>query len=113
MAFQVSEILLVLFLLATIIAIPCGLQLYLSTRKTKWFGYILPVASNTFASFFTIFTALNLIGDSVLEMLGMALLMFLVLNIPSVVFMAIYILCRKKYFPESEMSRMKSQDLDG
>ena len=72
------------------------LQIFLSSRENKWFGLIMPVISFLFA---LVVVLLNTIvpapGVGVDYILNLVVA-FAVYNIPTVVFMVIYIVCRKR-----------------
>ena len=72
------------------------LQIFLSSRENKWFGLIMPVISFLFALVVvllnTIVPATGVGVDYILNLV----VAFAVYNIPTVVFMVIYIVCRKR-----------------
>ena len=85
----------ILILLAILAAI-VFLQIYLSKRDNKWFGLILPIICLLFALLIvplnTMAPATGIDVDFVINLV----LAFAVYNIPTVVFMVIYIVCRKQ-----------------
>ncbi len=85
----------ILILLAILAAI-VFLQIYLSKRENKWCGLILPIISFLFALLIvplnTMAPATGIDVDFVINLV----LAFAVYNIPTVVFMVIYIVCRKQ-----------------
>lgn len=85
----------ILILLAILAAI-VFLQIYLSKRDNKWFGLILPIICLLFALLIvplnTMAPATGINMDFVINLV----LAFAVYNIPTVVFMVIYIVCRKQ-----------------
>lgn len=101
LAWQLLNIILLLFLAALIIGAPIVLQIFLSTKKNKWLGLILPVI--------TFLPSLFLLPQvaSVAAMLPI----FLVLNIPTAVLLIIYAVCRQKYKAKQEIEKMNLQDL--
>ena len=72
------------------------LQIFLFSRENKWFGLIMPVISFLFALVVvllnTIVPATGVGVDYILNLV----VAFAVYNIPTVVFMVIYIVCRKR-----------------
>ena len=71
------------------------LQIFLSTRKNKWWGLILPILTFLFA---LIIVPLNMMapptGIDSSFILNMAVT-FLIFNIPTILFYIIYLVCRK------------------
>lgn len=103
-AAQMFNLVLALFLSALIIGGAVALQIFLSNRKCKWLGLILPII-----------TFLCSLGFLVLFMqivsIPLLLPVFLILNIPTAVLLIIYAVCRKKYQAKQEIEKMNLQDL--
>lgn len=97
-----------LLLIITIILIGIALivlQILLSKRKNSWLGLILPLLSFSFSVFLTI-TAPHWIRYEEWTMV----LIFVLTNIPTVIFSGIYLFYRKQNM--NEISRMNIQDLE-
>ena len=85
------RIIIFLVILAAIVL----LQIYLSKRENKWLGLILPIIVFLFA---LLVVPLNTIAPATgidMDFVTNLVLAFAVYNVPTVVFMIIYILCRK------------------
>lgn len=97
--------------LFVMLAIPVGcifLQIFLAKRVSRWPGLILPAAT---------------LGCSLLAVLGVAVydgmsggeillavgIIFVITNVPTLVFLAIYFACRKVH---TQLDKMHIQDLD-
>lgn len=104
MYFPIRTILALLFLAALIL-----LQITLSKRESKWLGLIIPIVS---------------FGLSILWVLGIpyylsssglafkVILVFIIANIPTAIFLVIYFICREKVNKISEIDKMNIQDLE-
>ena len=72
------------------------LQIFLSSRENKWFGLIMPIISFLFALLVVpLNTMVPATGVNV-DFIFNLVVAFSVYNIPTVVFMVIYIVCRKR-----------------
>ncbi|NLM73632.1 MAG: hypothetical protein GX184_06370 [Clostridiaceae bacterium] len=111
------------------------LQVFLSKKKNKWLGLIIPlicfifsivaVLSMAMYSDITITSVTDTVSGSKLtetivqsekpgtfSMLLTALPVFIITNIPTVIFSAIYLSCREKFKLRNELDRMNIQDLE-
>ena len=71
------------------------LQVYLSKKKNKWFGLILPIICFLFA---LIIVPLNIIVPTSgvdMDYIVKHIIVFGIFNIPTIIFMIIYLVCRK------------------
>lgn len=85
----------IIILLAILAAIVL-LQIFLSSRENKWFGLIMPIISFLFALLVVpLNTMVPATGVDVGYILNLVVA-FAVYNIPTAVFMVIYIVCRKR-----------------
>lgn len=85
-----------IIILLAILAAIVFLQIYLSKRENKWYGLILPIISFLFA---LLIVPLNTMAPATgvdMEFVINLVLAFAVYNISTVVFMIIYIVCRKR-----------------
>lgn len=84
------------------------MQVFLSLRKNKWLGLILPLLNLLFA-FFASFGQMVYTGD-ILPML----VTFMMFSIPAIINMIIYFACRERVKAKntSEIEKMNIQDLD-
>lgn len=115
------------------------LQFFLSKKKNKWLGLVIPLICFIFslmsvmsiAMFTTTSTSKTTVKtetvDGVLieeeqvesnmtklgigEILAMTIPIFLVTNIPTIIFLAIYFACREKIKRNIELDKMNVQDL--
>lgn len=91
------------------------LQIFLSRWESRWPGLILPVLSFLFSLCVTYGAALFAymstqdtgLGDVIIS----TLLLFLSYNIPTLVLLAIYFVCRGKYNRKKQLNKMNIQDL--
>ncbi|HCL02133.1 MAG TPA: hypothetical protein DHW61_06890 [Lachnoclostridium phytofermentans] len=89
-----------LFLLVFFVGL-IGLQVFLSKRKNKWLGLIFPL----FCIFFSVVTILLSISSS-------WLLIALIMNIPTIIFLVIYFACRGQFNRNNELEKMNILDLE-
>jgi hypothetical protein len=94
---------------ALVIMVGLGfLQAYLSKREGNVPGLIIPGIS----FLLSLIWPLNMISpDGNPDYVGM-LLVLLLANIPTYIYLAIYFVCREKYQKKNQMDRMNIQDLD-
>lgn len=84
------------------------LQVFLSKSASKWPGLILPAV----ALLVSVFPVLNIVSSgNVWQDVLSCVLLFLLSNIPTVIFLAIYAVCRKKGKRKSQIDKMNIQDL--
>lgn len=113
------------------------LQIFLSKMKNKWLGLIIPLICFMFSlliifslSMYTntqITSATKTINGvvvadkgftpqsekpSMVSMLAAVIPLFLILNIPTLVFIVIYYACREKFKLRNELDKMNVQDLE-
>ncbi len=97
--------------LGLVIAILGGivaLQIFLSKRKSKWLGLILPI------SFFIptlLIILLNTVETNFFNTIMMLFPVLLLANIPSIICLCIYIICRKSHSAKQQLDKMNIQDL--
>lgn len=87
------------------------LQVFLSKRESKWPGLVLPVL----AFLFGLLYPLNMVAPSEGVTVGFIFQMILVWllgNIPTIVFLAIYFGCRGKQRRNRQLDKMNIQDLN-
>lgn len=97
----------ILFFIILLI-IPIGLQIFLSTRKNKWLGLILPII-------LFIFSAMAMIGFFSYAGVANNSLVFpylILLNLPMLISIVIYFVCRKRLSKNEQLTRMNIQDLE-
>lgn len=126
----ISIIVLLLFLAGSI-----WLQIFLSKTKNKWLGLIIPLICFIFSiiiilnlSMFTTIrsTSMTQTIDGVvvtditsqsekpskISMLVTVIPVFIISNIPTLIFLAIYFACREKLKLRNELDKMNVQDLE-
>ena len=91
----------------------CFLQAYLSKRESKLLGWIIPGISFLLSLIWPLNVVYYPAGEvmnwgPVLEMI----LVLLLVNIPTYVYLTIYFVCREKYRKKNQMNKMNIQDLD-
>lgn len=81
-----------LFILLVVII---SLQIFLSTRENKWFGFILPILCFLFAVFVVPLNTLAPATGIDMSYIFTLIVAFVLYNIPTMIFMAIYYVCRR------------------
>jgi hypothetical protein len=134
---NITRIIIIALLFLVFIAGGIWLQIFLSKKQSKWLGLIIPficfifsiVAVLSLAMYTN--TEITLVTESIdgvevnnkttilhqeqsniLPMIATAVSVFLLYNIPTIIFLAIYIACREKLKLRSELDKMNIQDLD-
>ena len=97
----------ILFLLVVVVGGIC-LQIFLSRRRSRWPGLVLPVIS-FLVSLLYLFNLVD--TGSVVQNILMALVTLLVSNLPTLVLLAIYWAGRERVRSQSELDKMNIQDL--
>ncbi len=113
MAFASVSILLIISVFLMVIPAGVLLQILLSTRKSKWFGIILPVLS----FLMSIVYVLNISGTSVNGRAFWSggfgvIVVFIMGNVPTIVLSIIYMACREKVKKNKEINKMNIHDLE-
>lgn len=104
MFFPIRTIIALLILVAIIL-----LQVVLCKKGNKWSGLILPIISFGLSFLWVAGTPYYMaLYNRLLDMI----LVFIVTNIPTAIFMAIYLIYRDKKKRISEIDKMNIQDLD-
>jgi hypothetical protein len=92
----------IILILLLLVSIP--VQIFLS-RKDKYAGLVLPTL--TFIRYLNLPFTLWKMGSSIAEILGN----YLMVNIPTIAYILIYVLSRKKIKQEKDIEKMNIQDL--
>lgn len=82
------------------------LQVFLAKRPGKWFGLILPIVSLVISVFLTVLVF------SFPVALMFSPIVFILSNIPTVIYLVIYFVLHKKVDKISEIKKMNIQDLE-
>ena len=94
-----------------------ALEVWLSRRKSRWPGLVLPSLTYLLSLCVTFGAALYAYvpteHQSFGDILVPTLLLFLMYNIPTLVLLGIYFACREKYSRKKQLDKMNIQDLDG
>jgi uncharacterized membrane protein YoaK (UPF0700 family) len=95
-----KSLILIIFLVGIII-----LQIFLSKRKNKWFGLILPMV-NVIASMMAVYGMAFSHKKSVTEIILQFSVIFLSWNISTISLISIYFTCREKLKKKKEMDKI-------
>ena len=87
------------------------LQIFLSKKKNKWFGLILPIITFIY-SLLMVFNIAVFNGMTGGEIFMTIASTFLISNIPTIVLLSIYFGCREKMKIRSQLDKMNIQDLE-
>ena len=120
-----------IIVLSLLLAGSIWLQIFLSKAKNKWLGLIIPLICFIFSiitilslSMYTGVTSMTKTIDGVvvtdsklakpnmISMLATVIPVFLITNIPTLIFLAIYFACREKQKLHRELDKMNVQDLE-
>ena len=85
------------------------LQMYLSRKPSRWPGLVLPIISFLFSLLYPLSMA-DMGGDRS-ALIAQLLLVWLLANIPTFIFLAIYFSARGRLRRAREFERMDAQDL--
>ncbi len=98
-----------LFLLVIIVG-GIFLQIFLSKKKSPFLGLILP----TITFLYSLLMVLGIAAFDGLtgEVAMLVIAVFIISNIPTIILMGIYVGCREKIKSESQVDKMKAQDLE-
>ncbi|MCD7837475.1 MAG: hypothetical protein LUG65_01010 [Clostridiales bacterium] len=102
----------VTLLLALFLVLPIGtivLQIFLSRMESRIPGLILP-GLNLVVSVLTVLLMVANTG-SLAEIIATVLSTLLLFNIPTLLLLLIYYVCRRKYRRQNQMNKMRIQDL--
>lgn len=86
------------------------LQIYLSRRESKWPGLVFPIVSFLSSLSYPLAMAVPSEGATAGFIVQMVMVWLLV-NIPTVVFLAIYFACHEKPRRNKQLDKMNIQDL--
>lgn len=91
------------------------LQIYLSKRESRWPGLIIPAIQLVLSILATVgsvvYAAVPLESVAV-TIAAQAVIIFLLSNIPTLISLAIYFVCRDKLRRDKQIEKMNIQDLD-
>ena len=92
-----------------LMALAVALQMYLSRKPARWPGLVLPII----AFLFSLLYLLNMadFGGDRGALIAQLLLVWLLANIPTSIFLAIYFAARGRLRRAREFERMDAQDL--
>ena len=86
------------------------LQIFLSKKENKWQGLMLPIISFLFGLIYP----LNMVAPSdgiTAGFIVQMILVWLLGNIPTIIFLTIYFGCREKQHKNKQLDKMNIQDL--
>lgn len=84
------------------------LQVYLSKMEKDWPGLVLPILSGSFSLLSTLALLLAAVRGS---MIISVILGIILINVPTVIYILIYLNVHKKQRPQNEIDKMTIQDL--
>lgn len=87
------------------------LQIFLSKRKNRWIGLVLP-AINVIFSIIAVLGMAFYGNKSIYQVIIQAVAVFFLWNIPTFILIAIYFACREKLKKNKEIEKMNIQDLN-
>ncbi|QNO14729.1 hypothetical protein HYG86_07980 [Alkalicella caledoniensis] len=105
LTFSIISLMIVAFnvtFFSVILGIP---QYFLSKSDNRWFGLILPILSLAYTTVFSLTVLLD-------EFYLGSILIFLIFNISTIIFLAIYWYVRKHIVKKSEIRKMTIKDLE-
>jgi len=92
------------------------LQAVLSRKKSKWFGLILPgifvIISLVMVFIILVRTSNMPAGEFDIQTFIQIAAHFINVNIPTIIFLCIYFICRRKRRKKKELEKMNIQDLE-
>lgn len=106
-----KNVTIMLFFILTLLVGGVFLQIFLSKKKSKWFGLILPIITFIY-SLLMIFNIAVFNGMTGGEIFMAIASTFLISNIPTIVLLSIYFGCREKMKIRSQLDKMNIQDLE-
>jgi nicotinamide riboside transporter PnuC len=92
-----------LLIIALIVICVVILQIVLSRTKSKIPGLVLPAL----CFLFSLIVPLNMIVAN-----SAAVLFWLIVNIPTIILLLVYFVCRQQYKKKNQIEKMKIQDLE-
>lgn len=97
--------------------IPCGLlcvlEYVLARLESPWPGRVLPILSALSSVSMSLMIAVNIAAVAGWQRpLLMSFAVLLVMNIPTVLFLVVYRVTRKRYIEKKSMDKMNIQDLE-
>lgn len=97
------------FFLLLFVAGAVSLQFYLARRESWFLGLILPAIT----LLWSVLLVLNIVQTGLFwETLVMMGMIFVIANIPTIVLLIIYFVCRERVRKKKQLDKMNIQDLD-
>ncbi len=87
------------------------LHIYLSRRENKFYGLIFPILSFVLSFIYTFYMIYNH-QMTVMENIFQMIISWLLANIPTVILLAVYFVCRIKFQRGKQLNKMNIQDLE-
>lgn len=106
-----KNVTIMLFIVMALLVGGIFLQVFLSKKKSKWLGLILPTITFLYSllMILSIATFEAMRGGEVFMLIAST---FLISNIPTIVLLGIYFGCREKMKLRSQLDKMNIQDLE-
>ncbi len=104
----------VTFMLVVVLALLVGgifLQIFLSKKRSKWLGLILPTITFLY-SLLMVFSIAIFDGMTGKEIFMLIAPVALFSNIPTIILLGIYLGCRENIKTRAQLDKMNIQDLD-
>lgn len=87
------------------------LEFVLAKQQSRWPGLVLPAISFCLA-LLNVFSIAYIEGMTTWDLVALIGSTFLLSNVPTLVFLAIYFTCRAKFKRRRELDKMSAQDLE-
>lgn len=110
MVFAASSLILSLILLTLFLVGGIALQVFLASRNSRWLGLILPGIVLVY-SLLGVFGMIGYGDTGMFSLLMQVLWVFALMNLPNAVLLPIYFHYRRKRRQQSDLDRMRMQDL--
>jgi len=100
-----------LFNVCLLFSVGILLQMFLSKRESRWPGLVLPILAFLFGFLYPLNMVAPAGGVTAIFILQM-LMVWILGNIPTIIFLAIYFACRGKQRRKKQINKMNIQDLE-
>lgn len=105
------KIILIIFIAILLLVGIIILQIFLSKRENKWPGLILPIVSGILSIIPVLIIPVS-DNATIAQNIILAIIVFLISNIPTIILILIYLACRQKSKNNKEIDKMNIHDLN-